>query len=237
MRPGEMSVGDLAKEIGVSTATINFYVQEGVIPPPRRLNRTRAAYSARHARLLRLVKNMQASGMTLANVKTLMRQTTDEEGLRKLEDVGMFQAPLTLGMGATIKPVEPFEPMRATEFAARAGVDRAHLRRLESWGILRPERRGRYDVRDLVLVETLKPLLADVPIDDLRFLERLLPVASEAAGVIAKQATIHRDELRTRELRFRELLAPFALVMQYLVSRVYDAENPRWRTEVFKKKR
>ena len=66
MRDGEMPIGEVAQQTGLTTATINFYVREGIVPPPRKLNRTRAAYNQQHLRWLRVVKRSTASGIPLA---------------------------------------------------------------------------------------------------------------------------------------------------------------------------
>src|SRR5262249_39577112 len=93
MRKGadEMPIGELARTIGVTTATINFYVKEGVLPAPRKISRTRAAYTSLHLRILRLIHRMQAQGYTLSQIRrSFERFGLDESGLARLEGIGML---------------------------------------------------------------------------------------------------------------------------------------------------
>ena len=39
-----MAVGELSRRTGLSTAAINFYVREGLLPPPVKTSATRAVY-------------------------------------------------------------------------------------------------------------------------------------------------------------------------------------------------
>lgn len=234
MGPGEMSIGALARDVGVSTATINFYVKEGVLPPPRPINRTRAAYSERHVRLLRLIRNMQSAGFSLAHVKAAFaRYGADEAGLRKIEGVGLFQAPPLLRLDRLSEAPEPFEPLKISEFAERAGVEPAFVRRLQRWHVVRPVHHDRFDVRDLWVVRATKAMVDDgVPLERLRFLAKVAPIARDASEVIHTLAIRHRAQLESRELRFRDLLQPLLAVVHYAFARAHEFDYPGWSAEL-----
>ncbi len=96
----------------VSVATINFFVKEGLLPRPRKLNRTRAAYSERHRRLLRMIKRMRASGYSLSHSRAAFGHFgTDEEGLQRLEGIGYLQPLPPVRNDPDQQPIEQFDPI------------------------------------------------------------------------------------------------------------------------------
>ncbi len=227
-----MWIGDLAREAGVSTATINFYVQEGVIPPPRKLSRTRAAYSDIHLRALRVVRRTQnATGMSLAQIKRMWHvYGLGEEGIAKAESIGILQ-PLPAAYGdppdATI---DHFEPLTLAAFSKRTAVPRAFIRELEAIGMLRPRVPKRYDAYDAWLVKTVHALVGEgVSVEWLRYNVALLPMLRDMARVIDHLVWQHVDELRERRLRFRDLQAPLVGIIEHLFYRVHEEDNPGWR--------
>lgn len=232
LAPGEMWIGDLAREAGLSTATINFYVQEGIIPPARKISRTRAAYGLLHLRALRVVRRTQiVTGMPLAQIKRMWQvYGLDEEGIAKAESIGALQ-PLPAAYGdppdATI---DHFEPVALGAFAKRTGATRAFIQELEALGLLRPRRAKRYDAYDAWLVKTVHALVEDgVALDWLRYNVALLPMLRDMARVVDHLVWHHVDALRDRRLRFRDLQAPLTGIIEHLFYRLHEEENPRWR--------
>lgn len=64
----QWSVGELARLGGVSRRTVRYYVQEGLVPPPRGLGRA-ATYGRAHLERLLRVKELQERGLTLEEVR------------------------------------------------------------------------------------------------------------------------------------------------------------------------
>jgi DNA-binding transcriptional MerR regulator len=233
-REGEISVGELAKDFGLTTATINFYVQEGLLPAPRRLNRTRAAYSDRHRRVLKLVKRMQTVGLPLATIKRMLGQMgTHDEGLARLEGMGLLTALPPPRRDPRQAPLEPFAPIDRDALVARAEVSRELVARLESWGLLRPRQPGAYDRRDLWLVLSVKALVDDgIALERLAVLRRLVPVLRGAARLMEELLGRYLERLRRRDVRFRDVVEPLINVQTYLLHRLHDELNPAWRDEI-----
>ncbi len=230
----DLSIGRLARALGISTATINFYVSEGVLPPPRKLNRTRAAYSERHLRLLRVIRRMQANGYSLALIKgTLATFGTDEAGLAKLEGIGHFQPTPPVPGSPTGGPIEPFDPISEEDFLARSKCPPALLKELRGLGLLRP-RGGRFDARDLWLLKTVTSLLDDgVDPSHVAELGALVAIAERAVTPVLTRAHRHGDALRRRDMRFSSLLEPYGMMFGYLVDRLATERDPEWRTGLF----
>lgn len=228
----ELPIGKLAKQLGISTATIHFYVSEGILPPPRRINRTRAAYGPRHARILRLVRRLQATGLSLAYIKGLFHRVgTEDAALTKLEGVGYFQPLRRPRNDPQREPIEPFDPVDRDAFLAMAHAAPGVVDALERWGLLRPKQPGRYDARDLWVLRNVQSLLDDgVRLEDLALQEHALPLVKAVSPILMHLVSRHEAALRSRQLRFTDLLEPFASLIGYLSDRVNDELHPAWRT-------
>lgn len=74
-----MRLAELSESSGVSTATIKYYLREGLLPPGRQLNRTTAQYDEEHLRRLRLVRAMiQVGRLPVATVREVLGHVDDD---------------------------------------------------------------------------------------------------------------------------------------------------------------
>ncbi|GAA3217552.1 MerR family transcriptional regulator [Streptomyces sp. NPDC057386] len=74
-----MRLAELSERSGLSTATIKYYLREGLLPPGRQINRTTAEYDEEHLRRLRLVRAMvQVGGLPVATVREVLGHIDDE---------------------------------------------------------------------------------------------------------------------------------------------------------------
>lgn len=67
----EFGLDELAEQSGVSGRTIRYYQSEGVLPGPRKVGRD-ARYNAGHLERLDLIGEMQARGLKLEGIKSLL---------------------------------------------------------------------------------------------------------------------------------------------------------------------
>src|SRR5262245_44609826 len=112
LNDGEIWIGELVRQTGVSSATINFYVKEGVLPAPRKISRTRAAYTPQHVRLLRVLRRMQQVGYNLASIKATFRTFgAHEAGIAKLEGIGRLGDLPPVRNDPERRPLARFDPM------------------------------------------------------------------------------------------------------------------------------
>jgi DNA-binding transcriptional MerR regulator len=63
-----MKIGEVAKQVGVSVDTIRYYERVGVLPPPERRPSGYREYAPATLNRLRLARELQAIGFTLAEV-------------------------------------------------------------------------------------------------------------------------------------------------------------------------
>ncbi|MCD9876671.1 MerR family transcriptional regulator [Streptomyces guryensis] len=105
-----MRLAELSERSGVSTATIKYYLREGLLAPGRQINTTTAEYDEEHLRRLRLVRAMiQVGGVPVATVREVLDHVDDDS------------LPRTIRLGAAMwaLPQVP-EPDEEDEFVRAA---------------------------------------------------------------------------------------------------------------------
>ncbi|WAZ24326.1 MerR family transcriptional regulator [Streptomyces cinnabarinus] len=74
-----MRLAELSERSGVSTATIKYYLREGLLTPGRQINATTAEYDEEHLRRLRLVRAMiQVGRVPVATVREVLGHVDDD---------------------------------------------------------------------------------------------------------------------------------------------------------------
>ncbi|MEU5144933.1 MerR family transcriptional regulator [Streptomyces sp. NPDC021139] len=74
-----MRLAELSDRSGVSTATIKYYLREGLLPPGRQINATTAEYDGAHLRKLRLVRALiQVGKVPVATAREVLRHIEDD---------------------------------------------------------------------------------------------------------------------------------------------------------------
>ena len=111
-----MRLAELSRESGVSTATIKYYLREGLLAPGRQINATTAEYDEEHLRRLRLVRALiQVGKVPVATAREVLGHVDDESLGRTIR--------LGAALWALPQGPEPDEEDPATA-TARAEVDR-----------------------------------------------------------------------------------------------------------------
>ena len=68
-----MTIGELAKIVGVNTQTIRYYEREGILPEPRRrYDSGYREYDEDALEGIRFIKHAQGCGLKLADIKVLL---------------------------------------------------------------------------------------------------------------------------------------------------------------------
>ncbi|MFJ1643723.1 MerR family transcriptional regulator [Streptomyces sp. NPDC088258] len=74
-----MRMAELSRRSGVATATIKYYLREGLLRPGRRVSATQAEYDEEHLRRLRLVRALiQVGRMPVATAREVLVAVEDE---------------------------------------------------------------------------------------------------------------------------------------------------------------
>ena len=72
-----MTIQELANEAGVTTRTIRYYVEQGVLPPPDRGRP--AEYTVEHVHLLDLIRQLKEQFLPLEEIRDMMQRLTTEQ--------------------------------------------------------------------------------------------------------------------------------------------------------------
>ncbi|MER7962883.1 MerR family transcriptional regulator [Streptomyces ardesiacus] len=118
-----MRLADLSKRSGVSTATIKYYLREGLLPPGRQVNATTAEYDEGHLRRLRLVRALiQVGKVPVATAREVLSHVDDESLGR------------TIRLGAALWALpQDAEPDEADPAVAAARTEVGRLLELLGW--------------------------------------------------------------------------------------------------------
>jgi DNA-binding transcriptional MerR regulator len=118
-----MRLAELSERSGVSTATIKYYLREGLLAPGRQINTTTAEYDEEHLRRLRLIRAMiQVGRVPVATVREVLGHVDDDSLPRAMR----------LGAAVWAMPQVP-EPDADDEFVRGARASMEELLRTLGW--------------------------------------------------------------------------------------------------------
>lgn len=118
-----MRLSELSERSGVSTATIKYYLREGLVPPGRQINATTAEYDEEHLHRLRLVRAMiQVGKLPVATVREILGHVDDDSLGRTMR----------LGAALWALPQVP-EPDAEDEYVRAARQEADELLRTLGW--------------------------------------------------------------------------------------------------------
>ncbi|MDT0341187.1 MerR family transcriptional regulator [Streptomyces litchfieldiae] len=177
-----MRLSELSKRSGVSTATIKYYLREGLLPPGERITATQADYDEEHLRRLRLVRALvQVGRVPVATAREVLAAVEDESS-DQLSRLGTAVGALPHGPTTTGDDA-------ATE---RAGRTAEEVQRRLGWRIVPGNPAHR------MLISSLATLIRlGYPCE----VDHLLPYGRAAAGIAEHElALIGEFEAPTTQL-------------------------------------
>jgi DNA-binding transcriptional MerR regulator len=81
----ELTIDDLAREMGLSVRNVRSHQARGLLPPPEVRGRI-GYYGAEHVSRLRLIQELQAEGMKLEGIRRLLKASADKgDGLLRVK--------------------------------------------------------------------------------------------------------------------------------------------------------
>jgi DNA-binding transcriptional MerR regulator len=186
--PHDLTIEQLAAEVGMSVRNIRNHHSRGLLAPPEVRARV-GYYSAEHADRLRLIQDLQADGFNLAAIERLL---SGSDGL----------AGRLLGLRAAVTaPFEPESPevVTTTELEERFGeASPKDLERVRRLRVLAPLGEDRFEVTSPALLAAAEQVMAlGIP---LRTTLELIERVSRDCDSVARSFT---------KLFLRELWEPF----------------------------
>ncbi len=220
-----VAVGELAKRTGVSTATINYYVNIGLLPRPEKTGRTRALYPASHAQLIEHIKELKGRGLTLKVIKKVL---DSDDPASELGISGESES-----AAEEFGNDEPTAPMSRDRLLRESGLTTGLFERLVRAGLLRRSHRvkgrnGSYDRHDLAAARACAVLLqVGVGLDVLARHAEFEPVARAEAHFLAEHLAV-AGSARVADDRSRAIEASFDGLRRYLRRVNVESAYPGW---------
>ena len=89
-----MRIGDLAAKAGITTRTLRYYQELGIIEPDRRTQGGFRLYSDEQLRRLHIIQSLKSLGFDLESIRALfnLRHTVETGGDLAREMIGQLQA-------------------------------------------------------------------------------------------------------------------------------------------------
>jgi DNA-binding transcriptional MerR regulator len=147
--PAELTIEQLAAEVGMSVRNIRNHHSRGLLPPPEVRARV-GYYSSDHVARLRLILDLQADGFNLAAIKRLLSASGDS-------------AARLVGLRDALAPFESETPevITAQELRERFGdVDGKDAERIRKLKLLTPLGDGRFEVPSPALMKAAEEVTA-----------------------------------------------------------------------------
>lgn len=157
-RDGLLKIGDLAKRTGVPHGAIKHYLQQGLLPKPRKTSRNMAYYDPSCVERLRLIRELQQKRfLPLRVIKAILETADVSPTLNEVKAVLEIEGELFKALDHT----PDFQPVSRKELLARTKLTQQELKALERMGLLSPVRDKKqvmYGEDDVRLVEALNSL-------------------------------------------------------------------------------
>jgi DNA-binding transcriptional MerR regulator len=74
-----LQIGEVAEEVGLSLRTVRYYEEVGLLSAPTRTDGGFRLYGVAHLEQLRLVKQMKPLGLSIEEMRALLRARSDHE--------------------------------------------------------------------------------------------------------------------------------------------------------------
>ncbi len=222
---GPVAVGELSRLTGVTTATINYYVNIGLLPRPQKTGQTRALYTASHAQLIERIKGLKARGLPLKVIRQVLH--SDDPAA----ELGVTQQSETAAQ--TPRDLDPAEPVSRERLLKESGLTDSLVNHLMRAGLLRRPRRlngqvGMFDRHDLSAARACAYLLqSGVNLDTLARHTEFEPVARAEAHFLAEHLAL-AGSARIADNRARVIEESFDDLRRYMRRAQVEAAYPGW---------
>ena len=148
-----MRMRQLVAKSGVTKATIQYYIKEGLVPKPIKKEPNSAFYTEDHLNNIRLVKELQTKRfLPLSIIKQVMRGEVEELSVDEIRTFMEIDGKLF----RTLKENTKTKPVTARQLSEQTGVSLKDIQKMERIRILHPIRKGKgklYEEDDIRLVE------------------------------------------------------------------------------------
>jgi DNA-binding transcriptional MerR regulator len=156
--PDRMRMKDLTAATGVPKATIQYYINEGLIPKPIKTQTNMAYYMEEHINAIRLIRELQSKRyLPLAVIKKIVTHEKDGLSVDEIQTIAKLDGKLFKNLKESLA----IRKINAKQLAKRTSSDLKEIHGLEDMGILHPQKKGKqkyYDEDDIRIMECWKKL-------------------------------------------------------------------------------
>lgn len=180
-KSSRMRIGEFAQIAEVSRETVHFYLREGLLPPPEKVNARVSYYDKSHLSRIKLIKQFQKIHYPLAVIKELLK---DLEGYSAEEITERILPAYSEFLNFEVDD----SVFTANEFLAQTGLSSEQLAQLHKLGILPSDDlndTSQYTQAEMEAAQSVKILLDQgVDLEALRFLQRYSELIEQEHGFI-----------------------------------------------------
>jgi DNA-binding transcriptional MerR regulator len=215
----------------MTTAAINFYVREGLLPRPEKTSATRALYEESYVELIERIKDLKARGLPLRVIGRVLNEANPASAL------GVAGAPDAVGATGTSRTSRDSTPLDLDAFAEEIGLTVEQVRHALDLGLIDPssggrdERTMRFIGRDIIAGKALARLLNNGIGFDLlaRHTAEFEPLTRAESHFMAEHLALARNSsVEDPNQSIREAASGFARLRDYLRIRKFEQEYPDW---------
>jgi DNA-binding transcriptional MerR regulator len=145
-----MKMKDLSEVTGVSSGTIRYYIQEGLLPKPVKTHKNMAYYDESYIERIRLIKQLQKSRYLPLDIikKMIADMDLNKEGdhlkiLREIEKPSYED----------VRDSEQVQPMTRDEVIAHTGLPASDVDAMIGMQMISPDENGRFDTECIRIAE------------------------------------------------------------------------------------
>ena len=225
--PRTIPVSELARLTGLTPAAINFYVREGLLPPPVKTSATRANYDETYIDRIARIRDLKSRGLTLKVIREVLNNPD------AISELGIGAASQGADARAASKAPRIQGPVDAAGFLEATGLTPQQANQAVDLGLLFPtagnETSPVFDARDIAAGRAIARLLkSGVDFDLLaRHTIEYDPITRAEAQYLAEHVAVVRRTDPTRRATLETSVA-FARIRDYLRVKELGAEYPEW---------
>jgi DNA-binding transcriptional MerR regulator len=230
----KMAVSELSRRTGMTTAAINFYVREGLLPRPEKTSATRALYEESYVELIERIKDLKARGLPLRVIGRVLNEANPASVLGVASEPG---TPDTNEPATAPRASRDMRPLELDAFAEEIGLSVEQVRRALDLGLIDPssggrnERSMRFVGRDVIAGKALARLVNNGIGFDLlaRHTAEFEPLTRAESHFMAEHLALARNSSEDEPNQaIREAASGFARLRDYLRIRKFEQEYPDW---------
>lgn len=190
----EMKIGEIAKRSGVPPSTIRYYVRQGLLPEPTKVNKSMAYYDEGCIQRIQAIRHLQETRyFPLSVIRNILRRM--DKGLSLEEAEAIEDA--VFGMSADAGDVM----VEKSEFLRRTGLSEEQLQIAQKTGLLMPflQEKGKtlYDQEDIRFARDVLKRIMDYG-QDIRELDFYVTFGRE---IIEREIALRRNAVRGKSTK------------------------------------